>query len=83
MVITDAIKTFGIVSCGLITLSAGTVAVSIPINDHITKVVTVAINEIGWRLVGFSSGKLLRLKFDAPSKTINIRGSNFNKVEIN
>ena len=26
---------------------------------------------------------LLRLKFDAPSKTINIRGSNFNKVEIN
>ena len=44
---TDAIKTFGIVSCGLITLSAGTVAVSIPINDHITRVVTVTSNEIG------------------------------------
>ena len=44
---TDAINTLGIVFCGLITLSAGTVAVSIPTNDHITSVVTVASNEIG------------------------------------
>ena len=79
---TDAINTFGIVSWGLIILSAGTVAVSIPINDHITRVVTVASNEIGWRLVGLNSGKLATLKFVAPSKIINISGNNFNRVDI-
>ena len=79
---TDAIKTFGMVSWGLITLSAGTVAVSMPINDHITRVVTVASNEIGCRSVGLNSGRLSILKFAAPRKIIKIRGNNFNRVEI-
>ena len=42
IVMTDAIKTLGIVFLGSIKFSAGTVAVSIPIKDHITKVVVVA-----------------------------------------
>ena len=64
-------------------MSAGTVAVSMPINDHITRVVTVASNEIGLRSVGLISGRLSILKFAAPRKIMKIKGNNFNKVEIN
>ena len=75
------IKTFGIVSFGLMTLSAGTVAVSIPMKDHITNVVTVAINVNGCMLLGFRAGKFATSKFVTPKAMIKIKGSSFNRVE--
>ncbi len=82
MVSTEDIKTFGIVSRGLITLSAGTVAVSIPINDHITSVVTVPSKAIGCVFVGLNSGKFELSKLVNPKKIIKISGSSLSTVEI-
>ena len=81
IVITDAINTLGIVLVGSITLSAGMVAVSIPIKDHMTNVVTVAIKDIGFSGVGLTSGRFDKLKFVNPIIIIKNNGRSFKIVD--
>ena len=70
----------GIVFSGSTILSAGTVAVSIPIKDHITKVVTVANSATGCRSVGFTGGKISGCMLEKPNTIINIKGNIFRNV---